>query len=119
MLLAPFGVFALMAGTITEITGDNPAGILELLAALGIYCATVLFGLGVHMIVTYGLILRFLTPISIGTFYRAMVPAQLLAFSTSSSAASCDSVGAGPGLKSSKGKKMRSGSSMKFVTATL
>ena len=87
MLLAPFGVFALIAGTITEVTGDNPAGILELLAALGMYCATVLFGLGVHMIVTYGLILRFLTPISIGTFYRAMVPAQLLAFSTSSSAA--------------------------------
>ena len=87
MLLAPFGVFALIAGTITEVTGDNPAGILELLAALGMYCATVLCGLGVHMIVTYGLILRFLTPISIGTFYRAMVPAQLLAFSTSSSAA--------------------------------
>ena len=87
MLLAPFGVFALIAGTITEVTGDNPAAILELLAALGMYCATVLFGLGVHMIVTYGLILRFVTPISIGTFYRAMAPAQLLAFSTSSSAA--------------------------------
>ena len=87
MLVAPLGVFALIAGTITEVTGDNPAGILELLAALGMYCATVLFGLGIHMIVTYGLILRFLTPISIGTFYRAMVPAQLLAFSTSSSAA--------------------------------
>ncbi len=39
------------------------------------------------MIVTYGLILRLLTPLSLGTFYRAMVPAQLLAFSTSSSAA--------------------------------
>ena len=87
MLLAPFGVFALIAGTITEVTGDNPAGILELLAALGMYCATVVFGLGVHMMVTYGLILRFLTPISIGTFYRAMAPAQLLAFSTSSSTA--------------------------------
>ena len=87
MLLAPFGVFALIAGTITEVTEDNPAGILELLAALGMYCATVLLGLGVHMIVTYGLILRLLTPLSLGTFYRAMVPAQLLAFSTSSSAA--------------------------------
>ncbi len=87
MLLAPLGVFALIAGTITGITGDNPAGILNLLAALGMYCATVLLGLGVHMMVTYGLILKFLTPISVGTFYRAMVPAQLLAFSTSSSAA--------------------------------
>ena len=87
MVAAPFGVFALIAGTITEVAGDNPAGILELLAALGMYCATVLLGLGVHMIVTYGLILRLLTPLSLGTFYRAMVPAQLLAFSTSSSAA--------------------------------
>ena len=87
MLLAPLGVFALIAGTITGIAGDSPAAILDLLAALGMYCATVLLGLGVHMVVTYGLILKFLTPIPVGTFYRAMVPAQLLAFSTSSSAA--------------------------------
>ena len=87
MLMAPVGVFALIAGTITSVTAENPAGILELLAALGMYCLVVIFGLGLHMILTYGLMLKFLTPISLSTFLRAMAPAQLLAFSTSSSAA--------------------------------
>ena len=87
MLMAPVGVFALIAGTITSMTAENPAGILKLLAALGMYCAVVLFGLVLHMGLTYGLMLRFLTPISVWTFYRALAPAQLLAFSTSSSAA--------------------------------
>ncbi len=52
MLVAPLGVFALIAATITEVAGENPDEILELLAALGMYCTTVLLGLGAHMMVT-------------------------------------------------------------------
>ena len=87
MLMAPLGVFALIAGTITSVTADNPAGVLELLAALGQYCFAVLLGLVIHMAVTYGLMIRFLTPLHVTTFFSGVAPAQLLAFSSSSSAA--------------------------------
>jgi Na+/H+-dicarboxylate symporter len=87
MLMAPLGVFALLAATITEVAGDDVNRILELVGALGYYCLAVILGLGFHMFVTYGAILKFLTPMSLGTFYRGIGPAQLVAFSTSSSGA--------------------------------
>ena len=87
MRMAPVGVFALISGTLTRLTADNSTSILELLGALGMYCSVVIFGLILHVVLTYGFILRLLTPVSFKTFHRAIVPAQLLAFSTSSSAA--------------------------------
>ena len=85
--VAPVGVFALIADTVTRIAGDSPADVWQLLGALGLYCFTVLFGLAIQMFVTYPLLLRFLTPLRLGHFFRGMVQAQLVAFSTSSSAA--------------------------------
>jgi len=87
MLFAPIGVFALMAGTITSIAGDDLGQIMELLGALGFYCIVVLLGLLAHMMITYGSMVRFLTPRRMGEFLRALAPAQLVAFSTSSSGA--------------------------------
>ncbi len=87
MKAAPFGVFALMASMIVELTGDNPAYVLSLLQALGMYSLTVLVGLGTMVFVVYPLLLRILTPMKVGRFFRGLAPAQLLAFSTSSSAA--------------------------------
>lgn len=87
MLMAPVGVFALIAGTITAVTGDDPSKVMELLAALGFYMATVISGLLIHVALTYGALLKFLTPLSFREFYTGIGPAQLVAFSTSSSGA--------------------------------
>ncbi len=87
MLMAPLGVFALIAGTITSVTGDDPSQVIQLLGALGFYMGTVIFGMLIHVALTYGALLKFLTPLSFREFYRGIGPAQLVAFSTSSSGA--------------------------------
>jgi len=87
MLMAPIGVFALIAGTITSIAGDDLASVLQLLRALGFYVLVVLVGLLLHVFIVYGGMIRFLTSMKLRDFFRGISPAQLLAFSTSSSAA--------------------------------
>jgi len=87
MLLAPYGVFALIADTITSVAKDDPSQILELLGALAYYCIAVVLGLIAHMALTYGFLLKFFTPFSFRTFYGGIGPAQLVGFSTSSSGA--------------------------------
>ncbi len=87
MLMAPIGVFALIAGTITSIAGDDLASVLQLLRALGFYVLVVLLGLILHVSIVYGGMIRFISPLSLREFFRGIAPAQLLAFSTSSSAA--------------------------------
>ena len=87
ILFAPIGVFGLIAGTVTGVAGDNPADVPQLIGALGFYCLVVLVGLAIQMLVTYPLLLRFFTPIRLRQFVPGVVQAQLVAFSTSSSAA--------------------------------
>ncbi len=87
MLMAPLGVFALIADTITSVAQDNLTQVLELLGALAYYSLAVVLGLVIHMALTYSMMLRFLTPMPLKTFYSGIAPAQLLAFSTSSSGA--------------------------------
>jgi proton glutamate symport protein len=87
MKMAPLGVFALIAGTITSVTGDDPTQVVQLLGALGLYMAVVVGGLLLHIILTYGALLKFLTPLGFKVFYQGIAPAQLVAFSTSSSGA--------------------------------
>jgi len=87
MLVAPYGVFALMAGTITAIAGDDLGTILELLQALGFYSFVVVLGLLLHVLIVYGFIIKFFTPHTFKKFFTGIAPAQLVAFSTSSSAA--------------------------------
>jgi len=84
---APLGVFALIADTVTSVAGDDPSDIGQLLAALGLYCLTAVLGMVVHVVVTYPILLRLFTPLRPRHFFRGVVPAQLVAFSTSSSAA--------------------------------
>ena len=52
MLFAPYGVFALIAGTITSVAGDDPSQVLQLLRALGFYMGTLIFGLFLHVMFT-------------------------------------------------------------------
>ncbi len=80
MLAAPYGVFALLAALVVE------APSLELFKALGLYAITLILGLAI-MIVVYIIIVRVFTNKKSSFFMRGIAPAQLLAFSTSSSAA--------------------------------
>ncbi len=87
ILSAPIGVFGLIADTVTGVAGDSPADVPQLLAALGFYGLAVLIGLAIQILVTYPLLLRLFTPLRLGQFLPGVVQAQLVAFSTSSSAA--------------------------------
>jgi Na+/H+-dicarboxylate symporter len=57
----------------------------DLLAKLGAYVGVVLLALGVHMFVTYPLLLRFLGGVSPLWFFRQSQEAMVMAFSTASS----------------------------------
>jgi Na+/H+-dicarboxylate symporter len=87
MKMAPVGVFALIAGTITSVTGDDPSQVTQLLGALGLYMLVVIGGLMAHVVITYGTLIRFWTPLGLKTFIQGVAPAQLVGFSTSSSGA--------------------------------
>jgi Na+/H+-dicarboxylate symporter len=80
MLAAPYGVFALLAALVVE----SPSA--DLFSALAIYASTVILGL-LLMLGVYSAIVWFSTKRTPQVFLRAIAPAQLLAFSTSSSAA--------------------------------
>jgi Na+/H+-dicarboxylate symporter len=79
MELAPYAVFGLM----TQITSQIG---LEALTGLGMYVITVLIGL-LLLIMVYNLIILLFSYQNVGKFMRAIRNVQVLAFSTSSSAA--------------------------------
>lgn len=80
MLAAPYGVFALLAALVIE----SPS--VDLFAALGMYAVTVILGL-VCMMGVYAAIVYVSTRKTPSFFFKGIAPAQLLGFSTSSSAA--------------------------------
>ncbi len=80
MLAAPYGVFALLAALVVE----SPS--VDLFKALASYAFCVVIGL-ILMLCVYLLIVWIFTRKSPAFFMKGMGPAQLLAFSTSSSAA--------------------------------
>jgi proton glutamate symport protein len=80
MLCAPYGVFALLASLIVE------APNIDLLKSLLLYSVTLLVGLFV-VIIVYLIIIKLLLRRNLKEFIDGILPAQLVAFSTSSSAA--------------------------------
>jgi Na+/H+-dicarboxylate symporter len=80
MKVAPYGVFALMTALVVE----SPS--IDLFKALGIYALTVIIGLAIIMLFYLFLVYVF-TKKTPKFFMNGILPAQLLAFSTSSSAA--------------------------------
>ncbi len=87
MIAAPFFVFCLMAGVLAKMA-DSPSKILEIFISLGQYGVAVLTGLLLLLFGFYPLLMRiFRVRISYREFFRGLSPAQFLAFSTSSSAA--------------------------------
>ncbi len=85
---APFFVFALLAGLVSEMAGDNPVKVFELFKGLTWYSLAVLAGLLFMAFVVYpGIMKFFVKRLSYSSFLKGISPAQMLAFSTSSSAA--------------------------------
>jgi len=78
MRLAPYAVFALLAGVIAQ-SGMN------LLAALFLYVLTVILGLAIHAFGTYALAIRFLAKFNPLDFFKRIRKVPIIAFSTSSS----------------------------------
>jgi proton glutamate symport protein len=87
MLIAPYGVFALIASLIVEIAGNDPSQAWELLYALLWYTLTVIAGMMIMMILIYPLLIRYFSKIKYLEFFKGIRPAMLLGFSTSSSTA--------------------------------
>lgn len=80
MEFAPYGVFALIASIISEFG-------LGILGPLAKYSIIVLAGLLLHVIITYSAMIKIFTKIKLKDFFKAIRPAQLIAFSSSSSSA--------------------------------
>ena len=89
MKYSPFFVFALLAGKFSEMAGDDPASLIEMFKSLGIYSITVLIGLFFMIFVLYPFIMKMVVKkkMTYAGFFKRISPAQFLAFSTSSSAA--------------------------------
>lgn len=88
MKAAPFFVFALLAGVVSKMAGNDISKVTQIFKGLSTYSITVFVGLVFMIFVTYPLILKIFTRvIPYKGFFKAMSPAQTLAFSTSSSAA--------------------------------
>ncbi len=81
MLTAPYGVLALMATLVAE----SPSA--DIFIALGAYSLTVILGLAFMTIIFYPLLVKIFLGYNPVQFLKKISPAQLLAFSTSSSAA--------------------------------
>ena len=80
MLFAPIGVFALVAKVLMS-TG------LDAFKPLAVFFITVLIGLALHLLAVMPMVLRLIARVSPAAHFKAMMPALLTAFSTSSSSA--------------------------------
>lgn len=80
MLTAPFGVFALIAATVGQFG-------FEILQTLVWYAIVVIAGLLLHLFGTLSLLVRFLAKMSPLKFFRGLREPMLIAFTSSSSAA--------------------------------
>ncbi len=78
MKIAPYGVFALVAAII----GQYGVGILQTLV---VYSVVVVVGLAIHGAVVYPAAVKIFSGMSPVWFFKGIAPAQLVAFSTSSS----------------------------------
>jgi len=80
LAIAPYAVFALIVKVLADLG-------FEVLLNLIKYVLTVIGGLALMVFVIYPILIKLFTPISYGRFFKAISPAQLLAFSSSSSGA--------------------------------
>jgi Na+/H+-dicarboxylate symporter len=87
MMAAPFFVFCLMAGVLAKMA-NSPEEIWNIFASLSKYGILVVTGLAILLFGFYPLLMKlFGVKIGYREFFKGLSPAQFLAFSTSSSAA--------------------------------
>ncbi|GAA0892381.1 dicarboxylate/amino acid:cation symporter [Fulvivirga kasyanovii] len=87
MKITPYFVFALLAGVIAKMA-DTPREVFEIFKGLGSYSVTLVIGLFFMVFVFYPVVVTlFIKKLSYKEFFKNISPAQFLAFSTSSSAA--------------------------------
>ena len=85
---SPFFVFALVAGKVGSLAGDDPSRLYGVFQSLGWYSVTVVLGLVLMIFVIYPSVMKlFRHDLTFKGFFSGMAPAQMLAFSSSSSAA--------------------------------
>ncbi len=88
MKAAPFFVFCLMAGILAKMAKDKPELLFSILAGLAWFALTAVIGLGIMILGVYPLVQKlFVRKFGYTEFFKKISPAQLMAFSTSSSAA--------------------------------
>lgn len=87
MKFAPIGVMALIAALLVDLAGDNPNEAISLLKVLGVFALTVIGAIMFLMAVVYPILVSRFTEFKYLDFLKKTIPAQVLAFSTSSSAA--------------------------------
>ncbi len=86
MEIAPIGVFALISSLIVEFAGDSLESAVDLFKALGLYSLSVLIGLSFMIYGVYGALIL-ISGKNYFTFFKKILPVQMVAFSTSSSSA--------------------------------
>lgn len=77
---APVGVFCLIIPIVATLG-------IDVILSLGAYCFTVLLGLAIIQLAIYPAVVRIFSPIKVGQFFRGIAQVQMVAFSSSSSAA--------------------------------
>lgn len=82
ILVSPYGVFALLSGLVVDFGASA-----NLFIALAKYSFTVVLGLFIMVSLVYPLIFSLFAKVNYLKFFKGISPAQMLAFSTSSSAA--------------------------------
>ncbi len=80
LVIAPYGVFALISAVVGEFGFD-------ILQTLVWYVATLLIAYAIHQFITLGILVRVLGGMNPRTFFRGIKEVMLIAFSSSSSAA--------------------------------
>ena len=85
---SPFFIFCLLSGTLSQLSVNSNGGIIDIILSLGMYSFVVLLGLSTMVFVVYPILIKFfIKNFSYNQFFKSIAPAQILAFSTSSSAA--------------------------------
>ncbi len=88
MKAAPFFVFALLAGQINKMAGSDPGKVFEIFRTLAWYIVTVVLGLSLLIFLIYPSVVHaIIKSLTFKKFSKGLAPAQFLAFSSSSSAA--------------------------------
>ena len=86
ILFTPLGIFGIVAGVVAEQAGDS-AALIETSKRMGWYMLTVIGGLFIHGLITLPVLLIIFAKVNPYKHIKALSPALLTAFSTSSSSA--------------------------------